>query len=267
MLEALSDSAQNRLLEFFADRPGPLVQLGFGLNLGTAVVGAIGSQRKIDATYLSTVVDFSEFLESSTKTYGVRMLMSNIFWGSLNKKNRRRCRKVDDVCTDFELASDEYCFGECSSQLSVISLYTLDLDIEALWQVPKRKSRRSKPSKSADSKNNNHKESKDDTDDAALRKVPELDIPHGFVTYKESDWQTSDMLAMRKKYVDPSFPFYELYSSGLEAFYNANWAKARRDFLTILNRFEDGPSRYFLKKIEANNCCPPTKFHKFNIDL
>lgn len=43
---------------------------GFGLHAGKAVQGAIGSQRKLDATYLSEAVERAEFLESSTKIYG-----------------------------------------------------------------------------------------------------------------------------------------------------------------------------------------------------
>ena len=43
---------------------------GFGLHAGKAVQGAIGSPRKLDATYISESVERAEFLESSTKTYG-----------------------------------------------------------------------------------------------------------------------------------------------------------------------------------------------------
>ena len=258
ILEALSEDAQNRLLEFFADRPGPLVQLGFGLHVGEAVVGAIGSQRKIDATYLSTNVDFSEFLESSTKTYGTRMLMSQEFHTCLNPNNKRRCRKVDRVCTEFEENEEDF---EVAA-LSVKDLYTLDLDIEALWNVPKPTEEEAMSPESSDG---NPNEDEDGSTKTPTRRSPKLEIPTGFVTYKESDWQTEDMLEMRKKYAD--FPFLKWYSIALEAFYNQNWSLASRHFLMILDRFEDGPSRYFMKKIEANNHVPPKNFRNFNSDL
>ena len=41
-----------------------------GLHMGWAIEGAIGSNRKIDASYLSPHVNTTEFLESSTKAYG-----------------------------------------------------------------------------------------------------------------------------------------------------------------------------------------------------
>jgi class 3 adenylate cyclase len=71
--------------------------MGFGLYAGKAVQGAIGSQRKIDATYVSEAVDRAEFLESSTKKYGLKMLMSGNFHQLLHPNTRRRCRKVDQI--------------------------------------------------------------------------------------------------------------------------------------------------------------------------
>lgn len=78
-LEPLSDGATMRLKSKLKNRPGPVVQMGFGLHAGKAVQGAIGSQRKIDATYVSEAVERAEFLEASTKKYGLNMLMSGNF--------------------------------------------------------------------------------------------------------------------------------------------------------------------------------------------
>ena len=41
--------------------------MGFGLNLGWAIEGAIGSAHKIDASYLSPNVNMSSRLEAATK--------------------------------------------------------------------------------------------------------------------------------------------------------------------------------------------------------
>jgi hypothetical protein len=41
--------------------------MGFGLHLGWAIEGAIGSTYKIDASYLSPNVNMSAILEDSTK--------------------------------------------------------------------------------------------------------------------------------------------------------------------------------------------------------
>ena len=95
--DAINESAKNRLLSKLSNRKGPLVQMGFGLHAGTAVQGAIGSQRKLDATYISESVEQAEFLESSTKKYGVPVLMSDSFYDLLDSSNKYRCRKVDQL--------------------------------------------------------------------------------------------------------------------------------------------------------------------------
>ena len=59
--------------------------------------GAIGSSRKLDATYLSNEVELAEFLESSTKKYGCSVLMSGAFFKRLHRTNQRRCRQVDEA--------------------------------------------------------------------------------------------------------------------------------------------------------------------------
>ena len=46
---------------------------------------------------VSESVERAEFLESSTKTYGVPLLMSDAFYNLLDSSNRNRCRKVDQL--------------------------------------------------------------------------------------------------------------------------------------------------------------------------
>lgn len=66
-VENMKEEAKKRLLLKFSPRPGPLVQMGFGLHAGKAVQGAIGSTRKLDATYISESVERAEFLEVCVK--------------------------------------------------------------------------------------------------------------------------------------------------------------------------------------------------------
>ena len=57
------------------------VRMGFGLHHGWSIEGAIGSEYKIDASYLSPNVNMSSRLEGATKQYGVPLLIS----GELHK--------------------------------------------------------------------------------------------------------------------------------------------------------------------------------------
>jgi len=163
-LADISDTARNKLKDKFDERPGNLVQvrvpiiyiyimfelccgfidvqffcilqLGFGLHAGMAVEGAIGSARKLDATYLSNEVELAEFLESSTKKYGVVLLMSGSFYQLLHNSNQRRCRQIDEAFFSDEL--DEYdedlCEIEDQDSETHMRLFTYDIDLEPLKQ-------------------------------------------------------------------------------------------------------------------------------------
>jgi len=52
------------------------VSLGFGLHIGWAIEGAIGSEFKIDASYLSPDVNMANILEAATKEYGTPLLFT-----------------------------------------------------------------------------------------------------------------------------------------------------------------------------------------------
>jgi len=131
-VEMLSEHAKATLLNKLKDRPGPTVQIGFGLHAGKAVEGAIGSQRKIDATYVSMAVEMAETLESSTEKYKVPMLMSDCFHKLLQPRRRQRCRKIDQVMFQNE-SVDGLVAEDVDSKGKVIEFFTYDVDIDALW--------------------------------------------------------------------------------------------------------------------------------------
>ena len=55
--------------------PNYAVRMGFGLHIGWAIEGAIGSEFKIDASYLSPNVNMASRLEAATKQFGVPILI------------------------------------------------------------------------------------------------------------------------------------------------------------------------------------------------
>jgi hypothetical protein len=71
------------------------VNMSFGLHVGWSIEGAIGSEHKIDASYLSPHVNIASRLESITKSYGVDIIVSENFFGYLCTKARDRCRRID----------------------------------------------------------------------------------------------------------------------------------------------------------------------------
>jgi len=77
--------------------PGYRVKMGFGLHLGWAVEGAVGSKHKVDATYLSPNVNMASRLEAATKQYGVNILISHFVVEEMSPNVRKQCRAIDRV--------------------------------------------------------------------------------------------------------------------------------------------------------------------------
>jgi len=326
-VETMSDHAKSALLNKLKDRPGPTVQLGFGLHAGKAVEGAIGSTRKIDATYVSEAVETSEYLETSTKKYNVPMMMSDSFHRLLKLTNRRRCRKIDQITFDTE--DDEFHEEDIYSQGNLMELFTYDIDVDALWDDTRidddgenslsdsddsaeiSSSKRGKAdstllkhrgsekfgtstqnstdgarSGSLNSQGDNQnmmaiaaaaakalrngpisdntkatEHGKSDTQGSKKsRKKPELVLPTGPALYSENIWLQADMRRIRRRYTTDMF---STFKSGLQKYYAKDWSEAKSCFEAILDRFEDGPSNYFLGEMRKYNGVPPPDFKAF----
>jgi hypothetical protein len=74
------------------------VHMGFGMHIGWAIEGAIGSKYKIDASYLSPNVNMSARLEAATHQFGCPILVSEWFYNELSPSAKSFCRMVDRIC-------------------------------------------------------------------------------------------------------------------------------------------------------------------------
>jgi class 3 adenylate cyclase len=87
------------------------VNLSFGLNVGWSIEGAIGSEHKIDASYLSSHVNIAARLEAVTKVYGCELLLSEFLFAHLGQKGKDRCRLIDKAKLKHNAAPlGIYCF-------------------------------------------------------------------------------------------------------------------------------------------------------------
>jgi class 3 adenylate cyclase len=84
-----------KMVEAFGDHYK--VGMGFGMHMGWAIEGAIGSKYKVDASYLSPNVNMAARLEAATHMYGVHILLSEWFAGELSVALKNHCRKLDRV--------------------------------------------------------------------------------------------------------------------------------------------------------------------------
>lgn len=73
------------------------VKLGFGLHYGWAIEGPMGSDLKIDVSYLSPHVIITEQMQELTKKYGVSVIFSSFLYDIFSAPVQTRCRHIDTV--------------------------------------------------------------------------------------------------------------------------------------------------------------------------
>jgi len=98
--------------------PNFQTQMGFGLHVGWAIEGAIGSEYKVDASYLSPNVNISARLEAATKQFETPLLFTGQFANILSSSTRTQCRQIDHVTV--------------KGSEQPLRLYTCDVDVEAI---------------------------------------------------------------------------------------------------------------------------------------
>lgn len=108
--------------------PNYEVKLGFGLHIGWSIEGAIGSDFKIDASYLSPNVNMASTLEAATKLYGVPILLTGELVDFFTEKTRNHCRQVD--CVRFKGNDKKFDLYTCD-------VYMEELELEKEEQQPK----------------------------------------------------------------------------------------------------------------------------------
>merc|ERR1719436_2291738 len=73
------------------------VTLSSGLHYGWAIEGAVGTEFKIDASYLSPNVSIAESVERATAIYGVCNLITEAVVSMCTKEMAAKCRLIDRV--------------------------------------------------------------------------------------------------------------------------------------------------------------------------
>lgn len=95
------------------------VTMGFGMHVGWAIEGAIGSEFKIDASYLSPNVNTASRLAAATKQYRTNILCSEaLMKGMCSEGMEKYSRVIDNVTVK-------------GSEVPV-RLHTIDVDYKAL---------------------------------------------------------------------------------------------------------------------------------------
>ena len=73
------------------------VDNGVGLYNGEVIMGNIGSDKKLDFTVIGSAVNMASRLESLTRQYKAKIIISQEIYNSLNDEKQSRFTRIDDV--------------------------------------------------------------------------------------------------------------------------------------------------------------------------
>lgn len=190
------------------------VCLSFGLHSGWAIEGAVGSEFKIDASYLSPNVSIASGVEASTKIYGVPIIATEAVVELCSLPMSNKCRLIDRVII--------------RGSKTPMMLYTLDLDYECLEVESLRDPRMVFTSRTRFKARQWLEQEKNRKWKPEVKMYVEFDLDQ-------------DIGQMRRRY---TIEFLQLFHMGYQNYSHGEWQVARRlldNARTMLRGVEDGP--------------------------
>jgi class 3 adenylate cyclase len=238
-----------------ARMPNFSVKMGFGLHVGWAIEGAIGSRYKIDASYLSPHVNMAARLEAATKQFGVPLLLSDAFVSLLSPAVRRRVRQIDCVTV--------------KGSTQPIGLYTMDIDADkATTAASGDGTNGAHPNNTLQNTIANNKSSKNGEIDSPTRGVSGVHAPPKTDHITFSDYPYFDEFEehpdiVATKAVDDTF--LNKFAEGFSAYKSGDWRRAAavfEDTRTVRRNGAgevviDGPSEALLAVIREKGGVAP----------
>lgn len=85
----------SRIAQKFPGKTRP--HLTIGLHMGWIIEGAIGSDQKIDASYLSPNIHITNRIQDLTQEYEMQILLTDSLYNLMSLKARNTLRKVDVI--------------------------------------------------------------------------------------------------------------------------------------------------------------------------
>lgn len=207
------------------------VKMGFGMHVGWAIEGAIGSKYKIDASYLSPHVNIASMLEAATKQYGVSLLISEKVKELVREPLKGMMRALDNVTIKGSTQSLQICTVD---YIIPESFYSTNLQVEEKSGIEKKRERL--------------KLKKERNQLKAQIESGELDIRSLLLN-------DDDISQMRVNYTNE---FHREWNTAINNYFRGEWVKAKdglnktltmakRNALTRAEQVpEDGPSRTIL---------------------
>jgi class 3 adenylate cyclase len=248
--------------------PGFSVRMGFGLHVGWAIEGAIGSTHKIDASYLSPHVNMASRLEAATKQFGVPLLLSEMFVKLLSPNARQYVRQIDCVTV--------------KGSKEPVSLYTVDMDLDSIHvagQATVVGQPAPAPSKGPGKQQQQHRASFSQQLTQVLNGkswngAGGSGLKSEHVTFSDYPYfnefsEHPDIIGSLPK-VEEHENFKDRFAQGLHAYVSGDWKLAATIFeeTRVMRKYGsklliDGPSEALLKVLKQSNCIAPVDWQGY----
>ena len=212
--------------------PDHRLLMGFGLHIGWAIEGAIGSQTKIDASYLSPNVNLSSRLQAATQQFGVNILISDKLHDLFTESSQLYCRMIDRVTV--------------KGSNKALDLYTVNF-VENLRRVATEAKKDRRDFKEALSR-----------EDLKKRHNKLKVMMQKMVDHNKRDISMIELNPRLGRYLENEEFYLEEYEDGLEYYLSGNWKRAWTVFKDILvERPKDGPTLTLVGYMEKHGLqCP-----------
>ena len=221
------------------------IKIGFGIHLGWSIEGAIGSNFKIDASYLSPNCNMANTCEEKTKMYGVDLVMTDKFVENLSDEAQKNTR-ILDICYEEDEPIGFYTIDFDRSELSSDE-DDLDLEFENIEGNKKTSASAMKRIKRFKKRFERRKNI-----EMATSIPPKKYFWNDYVQ-ADKDWEK-----MRMSY---SNSFYKYYNKGFDEFHFGDWPKAKELLEKALDIKEDDmPTKRMLDIIKKYNNVKPENF-------
>lgn len=202
------------------------VCLTFGLHAGWAIEGAVGSEFKIDASYLSPNVSIAVQVEQATSIYNIPILISASVMDLVCTHLAKKFRKIDRAII--------------RGSPDPIDLYCLDLDFMSLPIDTDKHGRPAVWNSRLRFKARQFLE---------MEKTAKLELAIGTPTMFD---QSQEIAMMRRR---SSTEFLQQFNMGYANFFEGEWQVAKRllEKTRFMCNIEDGPSEALLRFMEQKN--------------
>jgi len=208
------------------------VKVQVSVHLGWAIEGAIGSEFKIDASYIGSNITMTQKIEQMCKYYGVNLLFCGSVVEYISDSFKNKLRMVDRVVLN--------------GMKEPIHLFTIDLKTSELDEMP------------------------EDKDYVSIDKCVGLDkkqfkinsrcrreiffdkLEKGKRNILDCWERDKDICAMTKPF---TVDFYNVWNIGVASYISGNWDKALEQFKKTENFIDghvDEPSSFLVKFINEN---------------